>query len=143
MKLPKRWLAGWLAGAAGWPASWPAGRLAGRRAGWQAGVQTLPLAIFEFEYAYHASSNNIFDAIWQDGLNMNDENIFQRILKNLNVNPKTFLLRIGSSSIKDSLRKKTSEAYEKGIFGAPTFVSNNKIFWGQDRIEFALNEASK
>ena len=26
------------------------------------------------------------------------------------------------SSIKDSLRKKTSDAYEKGIFGAPTFV---------------------
>ena len=34
-------------------------------------------------------------------------------------------------------------AYEKGIFGAPTFVSNNKIFWGQDRIEFVLKEASK
>ena len=33
--------------------------------------------------------------------------------------------------------------YEKGIFGAPTFVVNNKIFWGQDRIEFALSEASK
>ena len=33
--------------------------------------------------------------------------------------------------------------YEKGIFGAPTFVSNNKIFWGQDRIEFVLNEANK
>ena len=45
--------------------------------------------------------------------------------------------------IKDSLRKKTSDAYEKGIFGAPTFVVNNKIFWGQDRIEFALNEARK
>ena len=32
---------------------------------------------------------------------------------------------------------------EKGIFGAPSFVANNKIFWGQDRIEFALNEANK
>ena len=59
------------------------------------------------------------------------------------MNPKTFALRTASSSIKDSLRKKTSEAYEKGIFGAPTFVSNNKVFWGQDRIEFALKEASK
>ena len=55
----------------------------------------------------------------------------------------TFNLRSSSSLIKDSLRKKTSDAYEKGIFGAPTFVANNKIFWGQDRIEFALNEASK
>jgi len=87
--------------------------------------------------------DSIFNAIWQDGLNMNDENIIQKVLKNLNVNPKTFLLRSASSSIKDSLRKKTNEAYEKGIFGAPSFVANNKIFWGQDRIEFALNEAKK
>ena len=87
--------------------------------------------------------DNIFDSIWQDGLNMNDENVIQKVIKNLNVNPKTFLLRSTSSSIKDSLKKKTNEAYEKSIFGAPTFVSNNKIFWGQDRIEFALNEANK
>ena len=87
--------------------------------------------------------DNIFNSIWQDGLNMNDENIIQKVLKNLNVNPKTFLLRSTSSSIKDSLKKKTNEAYEKSIFGAPTFVSNNKIFWGQDRIEFVLNEAQK
>ena len=87
--------------------------------------------------------DSIFDSIWQDGLNMNDENIIQKVIKNLDVNPKTFFLIIGSSSIKDSLRKKTNDAYEKGIFGAPSFVSNNKIFWGQDRIEFALKEASK
>ena len=87
--------------------------------------------------------DNIFSTIWQDGLNMNDEIIVQKILKNLNINHKTFALRSTSSLIKDSLRKKTSEAYEKGVFGAPTFLSNNKIFWGQDRIEFALKEASK
>ena len=87
--------------------------------------------------------DNIFNTIWQDGLNMNDEIIIQKVLKNLNTNPKTFSLRSSSSLIKDSLRKKTTEAYEKGIFGAPTFVVNNKIFWGQDRLEFALKEASK
>lgn len=84
--------------------------------------------------------DSIFNAIWQDGLNMNDENIIQKILKNLNVNPKTFLLRVASASIKESLKKRTNEAYEKGIFGAPSFVSNNKIFWGQDRLEYALEE---
>tara|TARA_X000001036_G_scaffold437311_1_gene482346 strand:- start:242 stop:850 length:609 start_codon:yes stop_codon:yes gene_type:complete len=87
--------------------------------------------------------DNIFNCIWQDGLNMNDENIIHKVLKNLDVNPKTFLLRATSSSVKDKLKKVTNEAYEKGIFGAPSFISNNKIFWGQDRIEFALNEASK
>ena len=87
--------------------------------------------------------DSIFNAIWQDGLNLNDENIIQKILKNLNVNPKTFLLRSTSSSIKEILKKRTNEAYEKGVFGAPSFISNNKIFWGQDRLEFALIEANK
>tara|TARA_Y100000741_G_scaffold59600_1_gene41698 strand:- start:170 stop:757 length:588 start_codon:yes stop_codon:yes gene_type:complete len=87
--------------------------------------------------------DSIFNAIWQDGLNMNDENVIQKVLKNLNINPKTFHLRSASSSIKDSLRKKTNEAFEKGIFGAPSFVSNNKIFWGQDRLEFVIIESSK
>ena len=87
--------------------------------------------------------DSIFNTIWQDGLNMNDEIVVHKVLKNLNINAKTFFLRSTSSLIKDSLRDKTNEAYEKGIFGAPTFVSNNKIFWGQDRIEFALKEANK
>ena len=87
--------------------------------------------------------DNIFNTIWQDGLNMNDDIIIQKVLKNLNINPKTFFLRSTSSLIKDSLRNKTSDAYKKNIFGAPTFVVNNRIFWGQDRLEFALNEAMK
>ena len=36
---------------------------------------------------------SIFNTIWQDGLNMNDEIVIQKVLKNLNVNPKTFSLR--------------------------------------------------
>ena len=86
---------------------------------------------------------SIFNAIWQDGLNMNEETVVHKVLKNLNINPKTFLLRSTSSMIKDSLREKTSDAYKKGIFGAPSFVVNNKVFWGQDRLEFVLNEAIK
>ena len=32
------------------------------------------------------------------------------------------------------------KAFKKDIFGAPTFVVNNKIFWGQDRLDYALDE---
>ena len=85
----------------------------------------------------------IFDAIWKDGLNMNDQNIIDKVLKNIDINPKTFFLRSSSQNVKNLLKKKTDEAYEKGIFGAPTFLVNNKIFWGQDRLEFAVNEAKK
>ena len=57
--------------------------------------------------------------------------------------PKNSKIPIKEDYIMTGKLEKTNEAYEKGIFGAPTFVSNNKIFWGQDRIEFALKEASK
>ena len=58
-------------------------------------------------------------------------------------NPKTFFLRLTTQNNKDLLKNKTSEAYQRGIFGAPTFYINNKIFWGQDRLDFAVEEASK
>jgi len=87
--------------------------------------------------------DNMFDSIWQNGFNMNDQNIVDKILKNIQVNPKTFFLRSTTQNIKEKLKNKTNEAYEKGIFGAPTFLINNKIFWGQDRLEFVIKEASK
>tara|TARA_B100000700_G_scaffold186474_1_gene205489 strand:+ start:353 stop:940 length:588 start_codon:yes stop_codon:yes gene_type:complete len=87
--------------------------------------------------------DKIFDSVWKDGLNMNDQSIIDKILKNINVNPKEFFLRANSESIKNLLKKKTSDAFDKGIFGAPTFYINNKIFWGQDRLDYALIESKK
>ena len=87
--------------------------------------------------------DNIFNSIWRDGFNMNDQTVVEKVLKNININPKTFFLRLSTQNIKDNLKKKTSEAYEKGIFGAPTFIVNNKIFWGQDRLIYALEELLK
>ena len=87
--------------------------------------------------------DKIFEAIWKDGLNMNDTSIVEKILKNIDINPKTFLLRASSQSVKNLLKKRTEDAFNKGIFGAPSFYINNKIFWGQDRIEFAFLEANK
>ena len=87
--------------------------------------------------------DKIFNAIWEDGLNMNDQNIVDKIIKNMDINPKTFFLRTSTLNIKNMLKKKTDEAFAKGIFGAPTFLVNNKIFWGQDRLDFALSEARK
>ena len=86
---------------------------------------------------------SIFNSIWQDGLNMNDENIVQKVLKNLNINPKTFLMDAIDSSIKEDLKKRTDLAFKKGIFGAPSFIVNNKVFWGQDRLDFVITEAQK
>jgi 2-hydroxychromene-2-carboxylate isomerase len=42
---------------------------------------------------------------------------------------------------KDRLRQQTDEAVRLGIFGAPTFVVGNELFWGNDRLEHAVSWA--
>ena len=87
--------------------------------------------------------NKVFDAIWKDGLNLNDKLILEKLLKNMDINPINFINDASDEKIKNDLKNRTDEAFEKGIFGTPSFVINNKIFWGQDRLEFVLNEARK
>ena len=84
--------------------------------------------------------NTFFDAYWKDNLDLsNDVEIF-KLLNTLNIDNEKFLNVIKEQSIKDALKNATNEAFKKEVFGAPTFIANNKIFWGQDRLEYALEE---
>ena len=85
----------------------------------------------------------IFDSIWRDGLNMNDNIIINKVLKNLDLNPSIFFGKVADIKIKDKLKKLTNDALKKGIFGAPTYYVNRKIFFGQDRLGYAIDEIKK
>ena len=84
--------------------------------------------------------NTFFDAYWKDNLDLSSEREFSELLESLKIDSKIFFEKIKQQSIKDDLKKLTSDAFEKEVFGAPTFIVNNKIFWGQDRLEYALEE---
>ena len=85
----------------------------------------------------------MFDAYWKDSLDISNEKILKNLLEKCKINSIKFFDGIKDLKIKDELKSITQEAHDKGIFGAPTFVVNNKIFWGQDRLEFALEEYNK
>ena len=87
--------------------------------------------------------NVMFDAYWKDNLDISNEEILKTLLEKCKIEPISFFDGIKDPKIKDELKTITQEAHDKGIFGAPTFVVNNKIFWGQDRLEFALDEYNK
>ena len=84
--------------------------------------------------------NTFFDAYWKGNLDLSSEKEFSELLGSLKIDSKNFFEKIKQQSIKDNLKKLTSDAFEKEVFGAPTFIVNNKIFWGQDRLEYALEE---
>ena len=87
--------------------------------------------------------DTFFDAYWQESLNLKDEKIIFDILKKIKVSKSDFLKSTNDLDIKHKLKNLTQEAFKKDIFGAPTFLVNNKVFWGQDRLEFALDEYKK
>ena len=84
--------------------------------------------------------NTFFDAYWKGNLDISSEKEFSELLGSLKIDSKIFFEKIKQQSIKDDLKKLTSDAFEKEVFGAPSFIVNNKIFWGQDRLEYALEE---
>jgi len=87
--------------------------------------------------------NTIFDAYWKDDLDTSNKKILEILLEKCKINLNEFFDGIKDPKIKDKLIDITQEAHNKEIFGVPSFVVNNKIFWGQDRLEFALDEYSK
>ena len=85
----------------------------------------------------------MFDAYWKDNLDTSNEGILKTLLQRCEINSNDFFEGIKDAKIKDKLKNFTQEAHDKEIFGVPTFVVNDKIFWGQDRLEFALDEYNK
>ena len=87
--------------------------------------------------------NSFFEAYWKEDLDLSNEENIKILLKKLKINENDFFNSINNQNIKDKLKQLTQEAFEKEVFGAPTFIVNNKIFWGQDRMEYALDEIKK
>ena len=84
--------------------------------------------------------NCFFDAYWKDNQDLSNSKNIDNLLNNLKIDSNRFYQSIKEQTIKDKLIKLTTEAFQKKVFGAPTFIVNNKIFWGQDRLEYALEE---
>ena len=82
-----------------------------------------------------------FDAYWKDNMDILNEKNIQKILTDCAIDHTFFEESIKEQKIKDKLKDLTSEAFKLNVFGAPTFLVNNKLFWGQDRLEYAIDES--
>ena len=82
----------------------------------------------------------IFDAYWKDDIDISDNANLSSLLAKIDINIDDFNKKTEDEEIKERLKKLTNDAFKKNIFGAPTYVVNDKNFWGQDRLEFAIEE---
>ena len=81
-----------------------------------------------------------FDAYWKNNEDISREETIKNILSKCEIETNDFKTGIKDQKIKDKLKDLTNIAFQNDIFGAPTFVVNDNLFWGQDRLEYALDE---
>jgi 2-hydroxychromene-2-carboxylate isomerase len=58
------------------------------------------------------------------------------------LHPNALSRAVESRGVKDALRAATEQAGERGVRGVPTLVAGDEVFWGDDRLEEAVEAAS-
>jgi 2-hydroxychromene-2-carboxylate isomerase len=83
----------------------------------------------------HEFMDTIFKAIWVDAMNLNAPEVVEQVLREAHFDPVDLLQLANEQATKDRLKYITTQAVDRGVFGAPTFFVGEDMFWGQDRIE--------
>ena len=90
-------------------------------------------------------SKAMFDAEFAQGADISSEAVLGSILAKLGLDGPALMARSNSPEIKDRLRAVTSEAEQRGIFGAPSFVAEDgELFWGDGwRLHWSTQKSSR
>jgi len=82
-----------------------------------------------------AISGAILSAVWAQQRNIADEKTLAELLSEQNL-PASCLEQAFSQTTQLRYESYTQMAIDAGVFGAPSYVVNGEIFWGQDRLDF-------
>lgn len=74
-------------------------------------------------------------AVWAEERNLADPAVLQALLAEAGL-PATLLAQAAEPAIAAGYQAYTQQAIAAGVFGAPSYVIDGEIFWGQDRLDF-------
>ncbi|MFO2463989.1 2-hydroxychromene-2-carboxylate isomerase [Pseudomonas sp. 15FMM2] len=78
----------------------------------------------------------LFRAIWVDGRHLGDPAVVADVLVEHRFDPAQVLEWSNAENVKIALKETTEQAIRRGVFGAPSMFVGNKLFFGQDRLDF-------
>lgn len=88
-----------------------------------------------------AFTRAVFTANFAGQKDISEDATLGAILDALGVDVEAALAVANTPENKDALRRQTEEAASRGLFGAPSFTIGDELFWGNDRLEAALDWA--
>ncbi len=75
-------------------------------------------------------------AVWVEEKDISDEATLADILAKRGLDAAFLLARAKSPDVAQCYADETQEAIERGVFGAPSFIHEGELYWGQDRLDF-------
>jgi 2-hydroxychromene-2-carboxylate isomerase len=77
----------------------------------------------------------ILAAVWAQERNIGDDKVLGQLLAECGL-PAKRLEQADSQEVRERYEAYTRQAIDAGVFGAPSYVIDGEIFWGQDRLDF-------
>jgi 2-hydroxychromene-2-carboxylate isomerase len=115
-----------------WPEPWPGNTLVAMRVATfakQTG-RTVSFALAAFRQAFAA------------GRDLTDPENVMIAAAACELHPRALEKAVQTAGVKNALREATDQAAERGVFGVPALVLGEEVFWGDDRLEEAVEAAS-
>ena len=79
----------------------------------------------------------IFAAYWENNVGtIGEYAVLRDIAADLGVDPVEFELASESPGVRAALIDSTNDALARGVFGAPSMIIEDSLYWGKDRMEF-------
>ena len=78
----------------------------------------------------------IYRAYWADDRDINDDAVLVELAGSVGLDGAALVAGTKDDAVKAQLKAATDEAVKLGLFGAPTFMVGDLLFWGQDRLAF-------
>jgi 2-hydroxychromene-2-carboxylate isomerase len=82
----------------------------------------------------------IMNKEWAEGLDIGDPKVLLEVGNKIGLDGSEVTAALTDEKRLKQLQQNAKEAEENGVIGVPTFVIGEQIFWGQDRIDFVLEE---
>ena len=77
----------------------------------------------------------IFEGGWSHGADLGELSTLISLLSRQSIDGETLSKKVSESDIKELLIDETNFAIEKGVFGVPTIIIDDNLFWGNDQMD--------
>jgi 2-hydroxychromene-2-carboxylate isomerase len=120
-------------GPMSWPAGWPSSDVLVARA----------LVVADRQELLEPFALAAMRAQFRDGQPLDDPDVLRQVAGEVGVDPAGLIEATSTAAVKDSLRARNDEAVALGVFGVPTVVVGDQLFWGDDRLDDAAAQARR